>query len=75
VILIQALMRNVGTCCPDGKGRIQVGKPHKDASTDAGQRGGVARSSEETSESGWSEGATLSSYGYRSTGDGRNLWA
>ncbi len=49
VTLIQALVWNVGTCRPDVKGEAQVGRPHKGESTDAGHRGGVARSSDEGS--------------------------
>ena len=45
--LVQAFMWNMGTCRPDVKGEIQVGSPHKDESTDAGHRGGAARSSVE----------------------------
>ena len=47
VTLVQARMRNMGTCRPDVKGGIQVGGPHEDESTDAGHRGGAARSSDE----------------------------
>ena len=43
----QALVRNVGTCRPDAKGEIQAGGPCEDESTDAGGRGGAARSSGE----------------------------
>ena len=49
VILIQAWVRNVGTCRPDAKGDAQVGSPRKRPSTEAGHRGGVARSREERS--------------------------
>ena len=49
VILIQAWVRNVGTCRPDAKGAAQVGSPRKRLSTEAGHRGGVARSREERS--------------------------
>ena len=45
----QALVRNVGTCCLDAKGEIQVGGPHKDESTEAGHRGGAARIRDEGS--------------------------
>ena len=41
VTLIQALVRNVGTCRPDVKGEVQMNDLHEDASTDAGHRGGV----------------------------------
>lgn len=40
----QALVRNVGTCRLDAKGDVRVGNPHKDQSTDARHRDGVARS-------------------------------
>lgn len=46
----QALVRNVGTCCLDAKGDVQVGDPHEDSSTNARRRGGVARSRVEGSE-------------------------
>ena len=44
--LVQALVRNVGTCRPDAKGEVQVEAP-RDERTDAGHRGGVACSSDE----------------------------
>ena len=44
VILIQAWVRNVGTCRSDAKGDAQVGSPRKCLSTDAEHRGGVAHS-------------------------------
>ena len=44
VILIQAWVRNVGTCRPDAKGDAQAGSPRKRLSTEAGHRGGVAHS-------------------------------
>ncbi len=40
VNLIQALVRNLGTCRPDVKGEIQAEGLRKDESTDAGHRGG-----------------------------------
>jgi hypothetical protein len=49
VILIQAWVRNVGTCRSDAKGDAQVGSPRKRPSTEAGHRGGVAHSREERS--------------------------
>ncbi len=49
VILIQAWVRNVGTCRPDAKGAAQAGSPRKRLSTEAGHRGGVARSRAERS--------------------------
>jgi len=49
VSLIQASVRNVGTCRSDVKGEPQVGGPHKRESTDAEHRGGVTRSSDEGS--------------------------
>jgi hypothetical protein len=42
VTLIQALVRNLGTCRSDVKGEIQVEGLLKDESTDAGHRGGDA---------------------------------
>ncbi len=44
VTLVQASMRNVGTCRPDAKGDIQADNLRKDQRTDAGHRGGDARS-------------------------------
>lgn len=49
VSLIQAWVRNVGTCRPDAKGAAQAGSPRKRLSTDAGHRGGAAHSREERS--------------------------
>jgi hypothetical protein len=49
VILIQAWVRNVGTCRSDAKGDAQAGNPRKRQSTDAGHRDGVARSRDERS--------------------------
>lgn len=49
VILIQAWVRNVGTCRPDAKGDAQAGSPRKRLSTEAGHRGGVAHSRTEGS--------------------------
>ena len=45
--LIQALVRNVGTCRPDIKGESQVNSLREGESTDVGHRGGVARSRDE----------------------------
>ena len=42
--LIQALVRNSGTCRPDAKGAAQAETIRKSQSTDAGHRGGGARS-------------------------------
>jgi hypothetical protein len=44
VTLNQALMRNTGTCRPDVKGEARADGLRKGKSTDAGHRGGVARS-------------------------------
>jgi hypothetical protein len=44
VTLGLAHARNVGTCRPDAKGEAQMGCPHESKSTDAGHRGGAARS-------------------------------
>jgi hypothetical protein len=49
VTLIQALVRNVGTCRPDAKGEVQAERIRKGESTDAGHRGGVACSRVESS--------------------------
>jgi hypothetical protein len=49
VTLIQALVRNVGTCRPDAKGEAQAERIRKGESTDAGHRGGVACSRIESS--------------------------
>lgn len=49
VILIQAGVRNVGTCRSDAKGAAQAGSPRKRLSTDAEHRDGVAHSREERS--------------------------
>ena len=70
--LIQALMRNVGTCRPDAKGDVQVGGPHEDQSTDAGHRGGAARSRDEGPVMGLTKGAALSCLGPWSTGNGKS---
>ena len=45
----QASVRNAGTCRPDAKGEIQAVSRRKGLSTDAGQRGGGARSRAEGS--------------------------
>ncbi len=47
VTLGQALTRNTGTCRFDAKGEIQAASRRKDQSTDAGRRGGNARSRDE----------------------------
>jgi hypothetical protein len=49
VTLNRAIARNVGTCRPDAKGAVQAGGPREDWSTNAGHRGGAARSREEGS--------------------------
>ena len=45
--LIQALIRNSGTCRPDVKGETQADGLREGESTDAGHRGGVVRSRDE----------------------------
>jgi hypothetical protein len=70
VSLVRAAMWNVGTCVADAKGEVQVGSPHEDQSTNAADRGGVARSSDEACESTWSKGAALSGYGHGPTSKG-----
>jgi hypothetical protein len=47
VILMQASVRNVGTCRPDAKGEVQANSLRKNESTDAGHRGGGVHSREE----------------------------
>lgn len=70
MILIQALLWNVGTYWFNAKGR---GFSFTDtASTDVNQRGGAARSSDEICESRWSKGAALFSRSFWSTRKGRN---
>jgi hypothetical protein len=49
VTLIQALVRNSGTCRPDAKGEAQADGLREGESTDAGHRGGVTRSRDEGS--------------------------
>ncbi len=49
MILIQALVRNVGTCRPDAKGEAQADSLREGESTDAGHRGGGVRSRAESS--------------------------
>ena len=49
VNLIQAFVRNVGTCRPDVKGETQGGSTPKGESTDAGHRDGPTRISVEVS--------------------------
>ncbi len=49
VILIQAWVRNVGTCRADAKGDAQAGGPRKHLSTNAAHRGGATRSRNEGS--------------------------
>jgi len=65
-------VRNVGTCRPDAKGRAQVGRPYKGASTDAGHGGGETRSSGEGIERCWSKGVSPSGTGRGSTSGGRS---
>jgi hypothetical protein len=49
MILIQAWVRNVGTCRADAKGDAQAGSPRKRLSTNAAHRDGVAHSRDESS--------------------------
>jgi hypothetical protein len=71
--LVQAFKGNVGTCRPDVKERARTGGPRKGASTEAGHRGGVTRSSDEGSERNRSEGVTSSGRGGTSTSNGRSV--
>ena len=72
VIPSQALVWNVGTCRPDAKGEWQAGSPREPKSTDAGHRGGAARSSDEAPERVVSKGAASSGRPCGSTRVGRN---
>lgn len=72
VSAVWALVWNVGTSVLDVKGEVQVGGPGEDQSTDAGQRGGATRSSDETGESRWSKGVASSSLDCGPTSDGRS---
>jgi hypothetical protein len=47
VTLRQASIRNTGTCRPDAKGETQAAGSREGPSTNAGHRGGDARSREE----------------------------
>jgi len=47
VTLIQASVRNSGTCSPDVKGKAQADRICKSENTNAGHRGGVVRSRDE----------------------------
>jgi len=49
VTLIWASVRNTGTCRPDAKGEVQADGLREGERTEAGHRGGVARSREEGS--------------------------
>ena len=57
MILSQALSGNVGTCRLDAKGDLRGSSPSEDKRTDAGHRGGAARSSVEATERSSSKGA------------------
>ena len=48
--LVQALIRNVGPCCVDVKGKVQAVDTVEDESTDARSRFGTAHSSDEVRE-------------------------
>ena len=66
----EADKRNVGTFGPDANGEAQVETPRGE-STDAGQRGGTTRSSDEVLKTGWSEGVEARSCRNRTTSNGR----
>jgi hypothetical protein len=70
MILIQALVWNVGTYWFDAKERGF--SKAETASTNVNQRGGVARSSDKVCESRWSKGATLFSQSIWPTRDGKS---
>lgn len=67
----EADRRNVGTFGPDANGEAQVETPRGE-STDAGQRGGTTRISDEVLKTGWSEGVEARSCRKRTTSNGRN---
>ena len=67
MIPFQALAGNVGTCHSDVKGEIRVSSPYEEKSTDAGYRGGAARSSDDAFERMRSEGAASSGRNHEPT--------
>lgn len=69
VNLIQAPLRNVGTCRCDDKATTQMRRPHESYKANAQHRGGATRSSVEIWETRWSEGVASSSLTRRSTLD------
>ena len=72
MILFQALSGNVGTCRLDVKGDLRGRSPSEDNSTNAGHRGGSARSSGDAVERPWSKGAESFSRLGQSTRLGRS---
>ena len=67
----EAEMRNVGTCRPDVNREAQVETPRGE-STEAGHRGGTTRSSDDSLETGSSEGVVARGCRNRTTSNGRN---
>jgi len=63
-ILIQALMRNVGTCRPDAKGEAPAESLRKGESTEAGHRGGGAHSRVEGSVMGLDRRSAVVRFGW-----------
>lgn len=64
--MIQAFVWNVGTWTLMLREKFKW-KTHKNQSTDAENRGGLTRSSDETSENRWSKGVELFSFTNEST--------
>jgi len=64
VILIQALMRNVGTCRPDAKGETPADSLRKGESTETGHRGGGAHSRAEGSVMGLDRRSAVVRFGW-----------
>ena len=64
-------MRNVGTCRPDAKGEAQANSLCESQSTDAGHRGGGARSRDEGSVMGLDRRGVVVQQCYRSNPKGR----
>ena len=64
MILIQALMRNVGTCRPDAKGETPADSLRKGESTETGHRGGGAHSRAEGSVMGLDRRSAVVRFGW-----------
>ena len=73
MILIWASVRNVGTCRPDAKGEAQANSLCESQSTDAGHRGGGARSRDEGSVMGLDRRGVVVQQCYRSNPKGEDF--